>query len=1618
MGLEEKLKKFYYTLEDAYYGVLDKINRHIPIYKVIDPIDKYIPSFMLFLLIIFLLVFWFVFLPILAPLIFPPVGKYYTASIKLVDSESAEPLKDVNITVKLVDYNQVLTEKTNEEGIASFEIPAEEVSALLSISHEGYEEIKEKQITLLADEVLTLELKRTGLYFAENKIEIYVYGKISGTVKQISDRTITITFQCQIGTPPTPINSHGSEQPFEVIRPKGCEGLSGTARAEGFKPQTKSLEGKTKVTFVLEEISSGEAKGDIEVTVYEYDYSYASDVIVRLYDAKTVSLITQKTTDASGTAVFKELKPGYYDIGVIADDGRTATKRNVEVNAGETTSVSITLPEPEVKAKKLFFKLLNEQNDEPVENARAFVYADDMFLDVFYSDAEGIVEYPIDTSIEDANFSALIAHPNFLPKRAYLNVLSIDATEPQVIKLRPKSTMISDYAPIAVIRADKYYGEAPLEVEFDASESFDPDGSIIEYLWDFGDGAKGSGVIVKHTFEESKEYEVKLTVVDDSGLIGETSVKIQVSLTQYAPVAIISADPWFGFAPLTVTFDASESTDPDGNIVSYEWNFGDGTTSTEKTVEHTYTQQGNYTVTLTVTDDDGLQDTESTEIRVLPPEGIDIPPIIILNVDYPIGQAPLSVTFDASNSYDPDSPEKELYYKWDFGDGTSTEGEGEATVMHIFEEPGNYNVELTVEDDEEQTSTQTVLIQVTEQPVSNFGKIVAFVVDSEGMPVEGAELWLYREDASYAIFPSPGEHIYTDSEGKYEFDYLEPSVYPYFVRASKEGLFAESDHIIVSAGETETLTVVLEKGYGEIKAIVVDEENNPITNAEVSLFDSITNELLNSCVTDLGGSCVLRPLEAGILVYLRACKEDYLCALSEDIQVIANNQHEVKLTLSKQPDPMPEKGVEISFKALCKDWECTEYATSVNSLEDSEKYYYAKFELTLFSDESQQVEAYFIAGAKDKEALLAEGYKIKILELRTAAASETWYATCFNPTDPYEILLECVTSPNSGAKLSKIIWDKVVAEGGVTIPITVKFAVEPGLNAGDMLELHYAARAMQAGEQIIAEEKTQSFEIGALICSGNSINWKFSLYKDDVPISEDISSEDTVELTLGEEYTLKFIAKNCTEEDYTGAKLEIWNENVPDAIEFPEFGPGSGPYTVYESIPYFAPNDSIEHSVKILAKHPAEFTYVKLKISKGSDIPSGGLASIKFRVLTGKEMLVEGLPDSLSPGIPITLEGYVKDADTLEGIENAVVTIYRNESILATLITESSATNKGYFYFAQDPSEEGPKAGDAIKLHITHPEYNDLIITIPVRAEPISEFACVTIEPSEPMSVTKGQSASFTITTNNCPDKLHVKLDSLLSLEKAEEVLEETDSKQIGFTASGDRVYQGIYPIYIKGKFVGSSSSQFRNIGVFDVLVTDPSSCFEMNTYVYNLKSGEASGTIKNKCIVPYADPQMPRLSIDKSAVELSTEPEPDGITFTWRIRSYAKEALSSGNVNEIALTSYEETREVTFNGSYTFVLGTFNAIDYIEGNDEKGITGLKEAPNYSGGYLYDVKFVPESSNERVVVWIEGNLIKGKYIGTKETEGIYDFTIKNKYLQSTEYAFVTIQDYVASGGGE
>ena len=182
----------------------------------------------------------------------------------------------------------------------------------------------------------------------------------------------------------------------------------------------------------------------------------------------------------------------------------------------------------------------------------------------------------------------------------------------------------SNQAPIATFTATPPTGTAPLSVFFDGSGSTDPDGIIVSYAWDFGDGNTSTGDTTSNVFTAAGTYNVRLIVTDDSAASDTFVVAVVVNEgNNTPPIAVFTPTPTTGPAPLLVSVDANASSDPDGTILNYAWNFGDGNSGTGVTATHTYLLAGTYTIELIVTDDGGARDTATALITVQPPAGTE-----------------------------------------------------------------------------------------------------------------------------------------------------------------------------------------------------------------------------------------------------------------------------------------------------------------------------------------------------------------------------------------------------------------------------------------------------------------------------------------------------------------------------------------------------------------------------------------------------------------------------------------------------------------------------------------------------------------------------------------------------------------------------------------------------------------------------------------------------------------------------------------------------------------------------------------------------------------------------------------------------------------------------------
>ena len=241
--------------------------------------------------------------------------------------------------------------------------------------------------------------------------------------------------------------------------------------------------------------------------------------------------------------------------------------------------------------------------------------------------------------------------------------------------------------------------------------SYDNDGNVTAWFWNFGDGVTSNNQNPTHQYQNYGSYNVILEVTDSDGLTDTNG--ITYITVKKRPTA------QFSFSPLTPKLDdtiqfTDLSSAYNSTIISYSWNFGDGTTSTEKNPTHKYLNSGTYTVTLEVTDSNGLKRIKTVSIPInqnqAPVSSFTHTPSEPTTAD--------SIQF-ADSSYDLDG--NIVSWSWNFGDGTSST---EKNPVHKYSASGTYTVVLQVSDNEGVSDSKTTEIVIKEKSIPGFELII------------------------------------------------------------------------------------------------------------------------------------------------------------------------------------------------------------------------------------------------------------------------------------------------------------------------------------------------------------------------------------------------------------------------------------------------------------------------------------------------------------------------------------------------------------------------------------------------------------------------------------------------------------------------------------------------------------------------------------------------------------------------------------------------------------------------------------------------------------------------------------------------------------------------------
>jgi PKD repeat protein len=290
--------------------------------------------------------------------------------------------------------------------------------------------------------------------------------------------------------------------------------------------------------------------------------------------------------------------------------------------------------------------------------------------------------------------------------------------------------------PIAVATANVTSGNAPLTVNFIGGNSTDDKG-IVSYYWNYPDDPSAAPNNTR-TFNTPGIYRITLTVKDAEGLSDSEILSIEVNAPENsAPIAVVNANVTSGNAPLLVDFIGENSSD-DKEIVAHSWNFDNGSTAETANTTHTFTEAGNYDVVLTVTDAEGLSDTETITIVVNTPiNNVNTAPIAVASANVTSGNAPLTVNFVGGNSTDDKGI---VSYYWNYPDDPSAAPNNTRT----FNNAGVYQITLTVSDAEGLVDTDTLTITVNENISDTTPSQIQCIEGGGKANQKGSKIWCWN----------------------------------------------------------------------------------------------------------------------------------------------------------------------------------------------------------------------------------------------------------------------------------------------------------------------------------------------------------------------------------------------------------------------------------------------------------------------------------------------------------------------------------------------------------------------------------------------------------------------------------------------------------------------------------------------------------------------------------------------------------------------------------------------------------------------------------------------------------------------------------------------------------
>lgn len=431
----ERIRDVYFSLEDRYYDFLDGINDRIPIYSIIDPIDRLVPSFLILCLVLFLL---------LAGILVWVFGGFFAAPntlgiLKVIDLQQ-NPVSGITLQVHLDGQPFPMQVTTNNSGIARFDLTKPSIRARIQTQNiPGFLDFEE---TILLTASKTKNIQLQPIQTAEFSGTYVLRFKDSKTQNVITDQTLLASFRCEPAgsAPPTQPTTTGQ---LSIQKDSGCATLYANVEAlHSYEPASNIAIVNSPQDIFLH--PKGQvANGLLEVKVVDANTNPVSSAHVTV-STQNQPVLNQGITQSSGKTTF-ELAPGtYHIIAFVPADGRNA-EQDVTLSSDEIKKITLDVGNPLPNAQKIFLKIVDKNNQQPLSQVQVKIYQNTNYLITKQSASDGIVTQPIQQN-PGQTFSAIVFDPGYLLKVIpQVTLKSATDQNPAIVQLEKISNNPKNY---------------------------------------------------------------------------------------------------------------------------------------------------------------------------------------------------------------------------------------------------------------------------------------------------------------------------------------------------------------------------------------------------------------------------------------------------------------------------------------------------------------------------------------------------------------------------------------------------------------------------------------------------------------------------------------------------------------------------------------------------------------------------------------------------------------------------------------------------------------------------------------------------------------------------------------------------------------------------------------------------------------------------------------------------------------------------------------------------------------------------------------------------------------------------------------------------------------------